>query len=53
MCYGFILFIPFIAQIPQPWLWVVTGIVCFWPIDWNSYDECGDTKFAYIGKTRR
>lgn len=48
MCYGFVLFAPFVAAIPQPWLFFFALFVAFWPIDWSIYDECGDSKFGYV-----
>jgi hypothetical protein len=51
MCYGFVLCVPFIAALPIGWLWVVAFVSCFWPFDWRHFDESGDEKFAFVGKT--
>lgn len=41
MSYGFILFAPFVAVLPAPWLWTVVLAAWFWPRDFSVYDETG------------
>ena len=49
MCYGFGLLIPFVAVVPEPWLWLVVGAGWFWPVDVRVFDETGgESKFGFV-----
>lgn len=49
VCYAYILFVPFIAAIPWPWLAAYTILACFWPYDWHVFTETGGGKFRAAG----
>ena len=49
VCYAFVLFVPFLAAIPWPWLGLVTLVTCFWPVTWTTFDERGDkAQFGFV-----
>jgi len=49
ICYGYVLVVPFLAAIPLGWLAAVTMLCCFWPVDWQVFDESGgDSTFAVV-----
>lgn len=39
--YMFHLCIPFLVQLPTPWLWLMVMLSWLWPHDWAVYDERG------------
>lgn len=47
VCYGLVFFLPFVAALPVEWVWFVTLVSAFWPIDFSTYNEAGAKSFAF------
>ena len=48
LCYGFILFAPFVAVLPIQWAWAFCLLSWFWPIDFSPLDENTDGKTNWV-----